>query len=545
MKKKHLFTVLFTALVAVVNAQSNFGIDYFGMGEIQTAKTYFEKQVTQSPAESNYYLGEIAFAEGKMDEAKTFYDKGIAASPEYQLNYIGQGKLLLKTNQKEAENLFATALKKNKKNAEVNVAIARAYLENGMKDAALLKIEVAKKYGKKSPFVYILEGDMLQADGKFGEAAGKYEQAVYFDPNCTIASIKCAQVYESINPNLSIEILKKVLVAHPDYTIANKGLGRSYSLNGQYKDAIDAFKVYTVNGQLNLDDIIKFATSYYYTEQYPQSIELINEGMKIDSTNFVLNRFRMYNAAKTNDAVNGLAYADYFFTLKSEKGFIPSDYTAYATVLSLAGQFDKALGLYGEALKVDPNNAALYKELFSVYNKMGDNAKASETYSKYIELIGPDNVTSYDYYQLGRFYYAAASASKSDSSAIGKALTNEYLVKADTTFGIVCALTPDSYLGYLYRGHTNAMRETDPSQGLGKPYYEAAINSILAKNKETGTTNNKKELILAYTYLGYYYYIISDKVNATKYWTLVLELDPTNANAKLVLDEYSKPPKKK
>jgi len=449
MKKKHLFTVLFTAIVAVVNAQSNFGIDYFGVGEIQTAKTFFEKQVTQSPAESNYYLGEIAFKEGKLDEAKTFYDKGVAASPEYQLNYIGQGKLLLKANQKEAETLFATALKKNKKNAEVNVAIARAYLENGMKDAALLKIEVAKKYGKKSPFVYILEGDMLQADGKFGEAAGKYEQAIYFDPNNTVASIKCAQVYESINPNLSIEILKKVLVAHPDYIIANKGLGRGYSSNGQYKDAIESFKVYAVVGKLNLDDIIKFATSYYYTEQYPQSIELINEGIAIDSTNFVLNRFRMYNAAKTNDAENGLAYADYFFTLKSEKGFIPTDYTAYASVLALAGQFDKALGLYGDALAVDPNNATLYKDLFSVYNKMGDNAKASQTYSKYIELLGPDNVTSYDYYQLGRSYYAAAAASKTDTSVVGKALTNEFLVKADTTFGIVCTMTPDSYLGYL------------------------------------------------------------------------------------------------
>jgi len=88
------------------------------------------------------------------------------------------------------------------------------------------------------------------------------------------------------------------------------------------------------------------------------------------------------------------------------------------------------------------------------------------------------------------------------------------------------------------------MKETDASQGLGKPFYEAAVNIILAKNKETGSSNNKKELLVSYTYLGYYFYVISDKINATKYWMLVQELDPANANAKLVLDEYSKPPKK-
>lgn len=543
MKKTHLFTALFTVLATLANAQSNFGTDYFGLGEFQTAKNFFLKQVAQSPAESNYYLGEIAFAEGKMDEAKSFYEKGIAASPLYMLNYVGQGKLLLKSNQKEAELSFATALKKNKKDVAVNVAIARAYYECGMKDIALAKIEVARKYGKKSPLVYILEGDILKAENKPGDAAGKYEQAIYFDPNCTLASIKCAQVYGSINPGLSVEMLNKVLVAHPDYTIAYRELGNCYGLSGKYQSAIDAYKTYFAEGKYTVEDIIKFASAYYFTDQYAQSKALIDEGLERESANFVLNRLRVYNAAKLKDGVNGLAYADYFFTLKSENGtFIPLDYLSYAIILTESGQYEKALEEFNKLLEGDTDKAVIYKELYSLYNKRGDNANAALNYKKYMDLQGADYVTTVDYYTLGRAYYFAGRALLSDSTETGKALVKEYLAKADSTFGVLCGIAPDSYPGFLWRGHTNAALDPETTLGLAKPYYEAAIKIILSK--ENGAVANKKDLITCYQYLGFYYYVKADKVNATKYWTLILELDPNNANAKLVLDEYNKPAKK-
>jgi len=539
MKKKNLLTALFVAFVTLANAQSNFGTDYFCIGELQTAKEYFEKQVSQKPAESNYYLGEIAFAEGNTADAKSFFEKGIAADALYMLNYVGQGKLILKSDQKAAEVLFATALKKNKKDVAVNVAIARAYFECGMNDIANLKLAASMKVGKKSPLVYVLQGDMLKAENKFGEAAGKYEQAVYFDPNYTAASIKCAQVYESINPTLSVEILKKVLVAHPDYTIAYRGLGGSYSKNGQYNSAIEAYKTFFAEGRYNIDDIIGFASAYYFTDQYEPSIELINKGLAMDSTNFVLNRLRVYNAAKTKDGVNGVRYADYFFSLKSEKGtFIPLDYMAYATILSEGGQFEKSLELFGKLLESDPKQADVYKELFSVYNKMGDRVKASESFKTYMDLMGEQYVGVLDYYQLGRSYYAAGLSFASDSSAVGKAKTNEYLIKADSTFAKVCELTPESYTGYLWRGNTNSALDPETTQGLAKPYYEAAANAILAKSKESGTNGNTKDLITCYRYLGYYYYLKEDKENSIKYWNLILELDPNNTTAKQVLDSY-------
>ena len=229
--KKHVITAFFALLATVTFAQSNFGKDYFGIGEYAKAKEYFESRLAAAPAESNYYLGEIAFAEGNRDAALAYYDKGIAADVLYPMNYIGKGKLLLNSNQKEAELIFATTLKKAKKNPEVNVAIARAYFQTGLSAMVPLKLEIARKVAKKSPQLYILEGDILvanikegEAALKYGEAAGKYEMALNFDPTNSVAALKFAEVYALINEDASVEKAKSVIAAHPDYLVTYRTL---------------------------------------------------------------------------------------------------------------------------------------------------------------------------------------------------------------------------------------------------------------------------------------------------------------------------------
>jgi tetratricopeptide (TPR) repeat protein len=544
MKNKHFFTALFAVLVTATYGQSNIGVDYFGIGEYQAAKKYLEAQISQSPtAEVYYYLGEIAYSDGKADEAKKCYDKGLTLDPNYMLNYIGEGKLLLKTNQKEAEGKFDNALNKNKKDPGLQVAIARAYFENGMKDLALSRIDLARKYSKKSPLISILEGDMLQADRKFGESNAKYEEAIYFDPDNVVASVKSAQVFLSINPAKSVDLLKKVLAKHPDYKIAYRYLGKAYNLLGKYPDAIDAFNTFFAEKAYSVEDITIFASDYYFTDKFNESIALINEGIQLEPDNFVLNRLRMYNAAKTKDSA-AISYADHFFSLPTSatSSFITKDYTVYAQVLSNAGQYAKSLEQYQKVQASDNDNKhpELLKDIASVYTKMGDNITAAETYQKYIDLVGADNAEAMDYYQLGRSYYYAGIAFSKDASKSEK--TKESLLKADSIFAIVSQKAPDSYTGFLWRGHANAaMEPMDPlhpetTLGLAKPYYEAAINAILSKGNVS--SGNKKDLIQAYRYLGYYYYVKNDKVNSTTYWNKILELDPTNSDATQVLDSF-------
>lgn len=547
--KKHVITAIFALLVTVTYAQSNFGKDYFGIGEYAKAKEFFEGQLATAPAESNYYLGEIAYAQGNSDAAMAYFDKGIAADMLYPMNYIGKGEILLKTNPKEAEVLFATTLKKAKKNPEVNVGIARAYYEAGLKNQLATKLEIAAKVAKKSPLLYILQGDILvgeikegEAAQRFGEAAGKYEQALYYDPKNPVAALKFAEVYALINEDASVEKVKSVIAAHPDYLVAYRTLGRVYNSVGKYKSAIDAYVTYYGEGNCDDVDLDRLAAAYYWTEQYQKSILLLDKGLAKDSMNFVLNRLRMFNAAKTKDPL-GMSIANRFFSIQG-KTFVDKDYAAYATILADAGKFTEALEQYNKVISANAAKPETFKELATLYTKIGDYAKSAETMQKYIDMVGGIDVAEgADYYTMGRSWYNAGQAMRNDSTDAGKQLAKEYFTKADTALGVVSIKSPESHYSYLWRGHTNAALDPNTTQGLAKPYYEKAL-ALIMKKVENGAsvTTYKKDLTLIYRYEAWYYFdVAKDKDNTILYCNKILELDPTNADAKALIDSYNPP----
>ncbi len=540
--KKHVITAFFALLVSVAFAESNFGKDYFGIGEYAKAKEYFEGKVATAPAESNYYLGEIAWAAGNAADALAYFEKGIVADALYPMNYIGKGKTLLKNNQKEAELIFAATLKKSKKNAEVNVAIARAYYQVGLMEIVPVKLEIARKVAKKSPLLYIFEGDMLSTTEKFGEAAGKYEQALYYDPTNTVAALKFAEVYALINEDASVEKVKSVIAAHPDYLVAYRTLGRVYNSVGKYNSAIESFVKYYGEGNCEASDLDRLAAAYYWTEQYPKSIVLLDQGLAKDSMNFILNRLRMYNAAKTKDS-SGIRIANRFFSIQG-RTFLDMDYAAFATILADAGRFNDALEQYNKVITSNAAKPETYKELAILYTKMGDFAKAGETNQKYIDMLGGIDVAEgADYYNMGRSWYNAGQALRNDSTDVGKALAKEYLTRADTAFGVVSIKSPTSHISYLWRGHTNAALDPNTTQGLAKPHYEKALSLIMDKVKNgQPIANYRRDLINIYRYEAWYYFdIIKDKDSTIVYCNKILELDPANADAKSLIDSYNPP----
>lgn len=330
--KKQFLTIILTILAVSVTA-GNLGTDYFGIGAYPKAKEFFESELATNPVEANYYLGEIALANGQQEEAINFFNKGIAADSQDPFNKIGKGKALLKTNRKEAEALFTLALsKKFKKDPDANVAVARAYFENGFKEETTQKLIIARKLAKKSASLYILEGDILTSEGKKGEDAGMYEQAIYFNPNNFIATIKSAQVYEIIQPSLAVEKLEPLLTQYPDYSIINRNLARAYNAAGQYPLAIKAYIKYYGENDCDLGDIRYLASAYYFTNQFEKSIQFLDKGLALDPDNFVFNRLRMYNASKMQDVENGETLANKFFGLTGT--FIDKDYAAYALILA-------------------------------------------------------------------------------------------------------------------------------------------------------------------------------------------------------------------
>lgn len=549
--KRITFSLFLSLVVTALAVAGNYGTDHYALGEYKLAKKWFEENLNQQPTEAHYYLGELAWKEGDIEAARSHYEKGLAADPLYPFNHVGKGKTFLKTNQKEAETIFKTVLKKEKKNIQLHLAIVDAYKANGLQEAADKQLAAARKAGKNSPFLFIYEGDQILAgdsETKVGDAASKYSQAIYFDPSNTVAQIKYAQVYlQTKSLDIPIETLKKIIAEQPDYTIAYRDLATAYAKKGVYGNAIENFKIFFEKGDYSINDITRFASVYYFTDQYEASMKLLNEALAIDPNHFVANRLRMYNASKSKDTL-GIEYANKFFSLRAgsdeESKFIYQDDLAYAAILVEAGQIDKGIEVYNKVLnnqdeKID--KGLVYKEMATTYTKVKEYAKAGEAYQGYIDYTGIDYTEAPIFFSLGTSYYYAASAIRRDTTEAGKSLMKEYVVKADSAFAQTCRLSPDSYVGYMWRGNVNALLEPQPTEGLAKPHYEAAIEIILKKieNGEEMTATYKNQLLRGYQYMSVYYFMNDDKDNAILYSNKVLELNPNEAVSKAILEEYA------
>ena len=523
---RNIYIFIISLLAVHAQADNSQGIAFYKAGETAVAKQLFEQQLNGPAADKAvalYYLGEIAFGANQPTDALNYYKQGWEASATYPYNQVGIGKVLLKTDKPTAEKSFETAIKLSKKDAELTVALAAAYHSNGMEKEAQAALDNAKKYNPESPAIFLYEGDVLLAQKKQGEAAAKYEQAIHFDPDCQEAYIKYAGIYQSVTPSLSVEMLQKVITTHPDYLLAQCSLGNVYSQEGYYAKAIEAYNKYMQGGLYSADNIIHYASALFFNKQYAEAGKWIEVGKAKDADNFLLKRLCLYNDFETGAYQKGLDEAMTFFKIPNGK-FIWQDYLYYGRLLNEAKQYDESLASLekSQTLAESSSHPEIYKDIANVSVNNGKENKAIEAYTQYIELAGEAAEAS-DFYQLGKYYYTAASK---DSLT-----RNAFLGKADSLFAIVQSRVPSSYLGSLWQARTQAMMDPETEKGLAKPHYELCI-SILEKNPDKYT----KELIECYRYLGYYYFLQKDFNQSKSYWNKVMALDPSNEMAKEALN---------
>jgi len=130
----------------------------------------------------------------------------------------------------------------------------------------------------------------------------------------------------------------------------------------------------------------------------------------------------------------------------------------------------------------------------------------------------------------GRNCYFAAGAIDSVAIALDSTKADERIalyLKADSIFGDFTIRYPDHYLGYFWRARVNAILDPETVSGLAKPHYEK-VAEILEK---TNNAERKREMIEAYQYLGYYYYLKEDMPNSLIYFNKILVVDPNNTVA--------------
>ena len=105
------------------------------------------------------------------------------------------------------------------------------------------------------------------------------------------------------------------------------------------------------------------------------------------------------------------------------------------------------------------------------------------------------------------------------------------LTKADEIFAQVAQRVPTNYLGNFWRARVNSLLDPETSQGLAKPYYEAAL-ALLSQQPQA----SQSLMIECESYLGYYYFLQKDYEQSKEHWRNILKLDPEHAAAKQALE---------
>lgn len=513
-------------------AQTNDGTNALNAEMYSTAKRWFINQLQDSLTRPDafYYLGEVYRQTGNMDSAMICYTMGIEGVSPNPLCMAGKAGLLMVKDPELATNLIkeANLSKVYRKNPALQVAIASIYADNDRDKEANQLLELAAEKNPKYTNIYLKEGDILFKQKNISEAASKYEMAIYYDTNCKPAYLKIARIYYLARYyEQSLSYLERLKVIDQHFPAAMKLTGDINYDRGNYADAAASYSAYLQTGEDGINDRIRYAYALFFNKEYDKSIVEIKKLIVQNPENTILKRIIAYNSYETSNYEDGLHQMEEFFNVADPSTILPSDYKYYARLLS-KNNFDSLSAInYEKAITLNGENEEYDKELAQLYEKMKKYDQAARYFEKYIRIA--KNPANSDLFFWGKDCYFAASAI--DSVVLAKDPSQEgtrkkLYEKADSIFAEVNNVSPNNHLGSLWRARVNALLDPETESGRAKPYYERVVEILAQPDK-----NNKKELIEAYQYLGYYYYLKKDLDNSKNFWTKILEIDPSNATA--------------
>lgn len=532
--RKRIELILFVlfAGVNVLLANNQKGIDYYRGNMLETAKIYFNSNMaTLSDAdkpEAYYYLGLIYFDQNKKDSATYAFNKSVELNPEYPFGYVGQGQMeLTNSNKKVAEDLFSKAAKMEKKNSDILVDAAMAFAKNKMYAEAASQIEKARKINKKNPHIYVVEGDivLMQDPTKAGDAAAKYDNAIYFDENCKEAYIKGSRVYRTINIDVALEKITKVLEIDPDYIPAYLELGETYYANGLYTKSASAYKRYMEAPGVPESYQDKYAAALFVAKDFQAVLNQANTTLKKNPKNIHMLRLKMFTQYELKEYQAALATAQAFFATAQPGDAAWQDYRYYAMILKENQQTDQAIEALTKALETEKGQAELYKELALAYENKEDYKNAIPNYEKYLETAPSFSLS--DLLSYGKAFYWYAVELPEEPVNLPEKTTS--LQKADSIFTEITVKAPQLFQGYWWRARANSALDPESKAGLAKPYYEETLNAMEKADNAVASVQTE-----AYRYLAYFYYLKYEEAFNAKNTSLA------NENKNLSIENWEK-----
>ena len=481
-------------------------------GRYKNAKKTLKDLSAKEPSNALYlyYSGEAYYQSGKADSAKFFYEKGIKADPNSALNYIGLGKTTIKPDELQGRKYFEKALNIKSPDTKVLAALAEFYINSTEfqdLNAASGLLDKALKHEPENPMLYLLYGDIYWSRNEGSKALEKYEKALNLNKSLPEPYLKIGRLYmRAKNAELSMDYYKKGILADSNYAAFYKEIAELQYRARQYDKGVASYKKYMEKTDWNGDNQSRCASFFFMNKDYPQVIRILSGLTSGNYTNPIAYRLLSYSYYESGDFVKGLESMDKFWKYSENGKILASDYEYYGRLLARNKMDSLAVINLHKSLQLDSSKAELYSELGNIYFYAEKYAEACAAYQSKCKR---KEVNAQDYFNYGRALYFRKDYNK-----------------ADSIFTRLTELKPDFALGHLWRARVNSMFDPDSHEGKARPYYEKFIQLA-------GSDQNKykKELMEAYSYIGYYYLLKKDHAKSKDAWKKVKELDPSNKKA--------------
>jgi tetratricopeptide (TPR) repeat protein len=511
MKKLFTLIVICFYLTVGIHAQSaKDGLRFLEVGMYQKGKKTFQDLYKSNPSSDNdYYLGNYYATIGKTDSAKTYFQQGINKDPKNAYNYIGLGKLLYTQNTSEGRNNLQRAQEiVSPKNTEQVVALAQAFISVDKLEVpeAFKVLDAAAKHAATNPEIAITRGDGYLKIGDPTKAVGSYEEALKLNPSYPKTLVKLGDIYQRVqNQNLAIEYYQKAIAADSLYAPAYRELGDASYKKKDYDKAFAYYKKYVALADEDETTASRYAYFLVLSKDYNKAISTLQPFTNKEKVSPTIYRLLAVSYYETEQYDEGMNQMQKYWSIADPKKYDASDYEYYGKLLLKNDQDSLAVVNLEKALSMDSSRKELYGDLGLAYLTTKKYDKAEAALTKKIAFKS----TAFDYYNLGKACFKLKK-----------------FEKADTAFGSLIALAPTFAQGYFWKADTKSRLDPESTKGLAKPYFEKFID--LTKND---VEKNKKDLIEAYQYLGYYYLLKKDKPSAKEAYLKLKAIDPNNANA--------------
>lgn len=151
--------------------------------------------------------------------------------------------------------------------------------------------------------IHLDKGNKLRKEGKFAEAIKKYTQALQSNPNCILALIGLAAIYESRKEyDRAIAHYQQVVEINPQHSISYAKLGKVMMLQGNIYEAIAAYqKAITIKANLPAWVYIELGNALRKNQELDEAVTAYQKAIEIKPNNQAIYRLLEESQALKQD----------------------------------------------------------------------------------------------------------------------------------------------------------------------------------------------------------------------------------------------------